>query len=312
MDYGYIVNRAFQIAWRYKSLWIFGLFVGGFSNLNLNLPGDSFGFDPSSANPFSGISPEVIGALIMLGMLLGLIFMIAYCIAAPALIDGVNRVERGGVYTFGASFSTGVDNFWRIFGLGVLLFVALVAIFVFGAIVFGILAAIIGVSFGDSSSGPAIAAIILGILLLIPVVIFLYFVIATPFQLAQRVIVVRSARISDALSEGWLLFKQNFGKALVIFLIRIGISIAIGIAMFIFFMVVALLVLVFVPDPMEHLAEAILLGILFGLPISLVFGGFMGTFESALYTLFYFELVEPAATRQPAVQPPPVGPETAG
>ncbi|MCB2230051.1 hypothetical protein KQH82_04990 [bacterium] len=312
MDYGYIVNRAFQIAWRYKSLWVFGLFVGGFTNLNLNLPGDSFDFGQGGSEPFGAISPEVFGALLMLGLILGLVFLIAYCIAAPALIDGVNRIERGGVYTFGASFSTGVDNFWRILGLGVLLFVVMVAIFVFGAIVFGIGAAIIGISAGDSNPGPAIAAIILGVLILIPVFIFLYFLIATPFQLAQRVIVVRSARIADALSEGWLLFKQNFGKALVIFLIRIGISLAIGIVMFIIFAVIALLVLIFVPNPMEHLAEAVILGILFGLPISLVLGGFMGTFDSSLYTLFYFELVEPAASRQPNVQPPPITPETTG
>ncbi|MDX9857762.1 MAG: hypothetical protein RBT76_08240 [candidate division Zixibacteria bacterium] len=312
MDYGYIVNRAFQIAWKYKSLWVFGLFVGGFTNFNVDLPTNSFSFDPESAELPFHISPEIIAALLLVGFVLFILFLAAYCISAPALIDGVNRIERGGVYRFGASFSAGVDYFFRILGLGVLYFLTVFVSMVILTLIFIFVAILAGVSLGDSGAGPAIAIFLLGLLILIPLLLFVYLIIMTPFSLAQRVIVVRNAPISDALSEGWLLFKRNFGKSMLIYLINLGISLAVIIALAVLFAVVALIVIIFVPDPMEHITEFIILGIVFGLPISLLLGGFFGTFHSALYTLFYFELVEPAAGRQIAAQTPPIIPGTAG
>jgi hypothetical protein len=312
MNYGYIVNRAFQIAWRHKSLWVFGLFAGGFGNFNLDAFTHFLNPDSSEIGAVPNIAPEILGALVLLGVLFSIIFIVAYCIAAPALVDGVNRVERGGVYRFGSSFSAGVDNFFRFFGLGVLFFLTMFGV-VMIFVVLGIIAAIMaGVSMSEASAGSAVALVILAVLVALPLFILLYLAIMTPFTLAQRVIVVRNAGIADALSEGWLLFKRNFGKSFVIFLIHLGISIAVGIALLLLFAIVALVVMVFVPNPMEHIAEFIILGLLFGLPISLLLGGFFGTFHSALYTLFYFELVEPAASRQPYTSPPPIMPGTAG
>ena len=48
---------------------------------------------------------------------------------------------------------------------------------------------------------------------------------------------------------------------------------------------------------------ALLIGILAGLPITIVLGGLVGVFYENLYTLFYFELVEPGSVAPEAVAP---------
>jgi hypothetical protein len=50
---------------------------------------------------------------------------------------------------------------------------------------------------------------------------------------------------------------------------------------------------------------AFIIGFLLGLPISLVLGGYIGVFQSSLYTLFYFELVEPKSVTEETITPPP-------
>jgi hypothetical protein len=312
MDYGAVVNRAFQIAWRYKSLWIFGLFAGGLTNFNLSLPGD-MGGETGGDLPFA-VSPEALaammGAIALLALGFFVLYVVAYCISAGALVDGVNRIERGGVYTFGSSFSAGLDYFWRMLGLGVLYTVSIVFVFLVVIFFFVMVGVLMGVSFGEGSGGAVAVLVILGILILIPVLMALYLIIMTPFTLAQRALVVRDASIADALGEGWVLFKENFGKSLLIYLIKLGISIGVGIAMLFIFGIVALIVLVVVPNPMDHLIEFVILGIVFGLPISLLIGGFFGTFNSSLYTLFYFRLVEPERYNPP--QTPPESPTIPG
>ncbi|MCK4633176.1 MAG: hypothetical protein KAT79_07870, partial [candidate division Zixibacteria bacterium] len=101
MEYGKIVSKSFNVAWNYKSLWIFGLFAGaGSSGFNWNtgeteqLDFSSFGFDTSVlADIYHILAP----LLIWFGLLLLALICLSF-IAAPALIDAVNRITRGGTY----------------------------------------------------------------------------------------------------------------------------------------------------------------------------------------------------------------------
>ncbi len=292
MNYSRIINRSFEIAWRYKSLWVFGMFAsGGFANFNLNMQtGDSDGFGAGGFG-FPEFPPELIGMFILAAVSLMLVFLVASLIAKAAIIDSVNRIDRGGRYRFGEAFSAGIDFFLRFLGILILFIVGLV-------VPTAVIIAMIGVFFGIHTGLG-----VLSLLILIPAIVLVFFLLFSIFSLAERVIVVRNASIGDAIEEGWLLVKRNFGKTAMIFLIYfaflIGFGILSTIIWIIFSLPLASLGLVAGLNPIS----ALLAGIVLGLPVSLVVGGILGVFYTSLYTLFYFELVEPSQTA--AIQTPP-------
>ena len=300
MDYGAIVNNAFKVAWRYKTLWIFGLFAGVAPQFNYEFGADdlsAWNTDPNlGLDALGGIAPwtvigPTVGAAIML---LITISFLASCIAEPALIDAVNRIARGGRYRFGESFSTGVDFFWRFLGFSLLLFfIGIAALFVL--VIAGIFTFTAGTGVG-----------ILSLLVLIPLAIVSGFIIINIFMLGKRAIVVRNIPISDALEEGWLLLKQNPGPVIVVTLIAFAIGLSIVMA--IGFGVISLPFLVMIGS-MQPSLELLFLGILIGLPVTLIVGGFSGTLFSSLYTLFYFQLVEPGTRHYIPSETDPISPE---
>lgn len=308
MDYGIIVKRSFEFAWRYKMLWIFGVFVSGVTSLNLDvgdstsLEGEFGAFDPAS------ISPELAFQLLGIVLILGLLLYIAYCISAPALVDAANRVARGGEYSFGASFSAGIDFFFRSAGLLILIFLmGLAVIAVLALIAIVIIAALgVGVGQGDMSDvAPAvILSIIIGFLIGLPILIFVAWVLTTLHQLAQRALVVRDISIADSLGEAWFLLKNHFGKCVVIFLIYFGIGMGVSFLLGMIFLVIRLVVHGFLAPGVEGLAQIFVISLLAGLPFSLLIGGFFGTAFFNMYTLFYFALVDPSSLRQSDVPSP--------
>jgi hypothetical protein len=120
--------------------------------------------------------------------------------------------------------------------------------------------------------------------------------------------VVRDTTIGAAIEEAYVLLKQNFGKCVIIALIFIGLSF--GIAL-LFFMLAAMLyfpVNMLVKSITENRSMIFILGVLMGLPITYVVGGFIGTFFHSIYTLFYFGLVDPASPYANLPAPSPATP----
>jgi len=301
MDYGRIVTESFQIAWRYKSLWIFGLFAGGGSGFNLDfsnlpLPKTEFGlrdFGESFRFPFEMDWEIMLPVFLLVGcMILGYIIM--HLISVPAIIDGVNKIKRGGTYRLGSSFSAGVDFFLRFLGL------LLIGVFAFIVVAVAmVVAGILAYAIGD------IILLVLALLIIIPVFLVFLFVFTNLFALAQRAMVVRNTGIADALEEGFWLLRRNPVKNLVVFLIEIGFSIALGITAFILWAIIGAPIAVVALATGAGIIPAIILAVIIGMPVSLVVGGFSGSVLQNLYTLFYFELVEPSGPAPPAAAAAP-------
>jgi len=133
MDYGEIISSAFRVAWRNKSLWILGLFAVGWSNLSDIIDPDfnerigSSGFQilgyTLDFKHFAETNIWILIAIAGLLVIYMLLFIILHCICTPALIDGVNRLTRGGTYRLRESFSTGLDFFWRYIGINLLIMI---------------------------------------------------------------------------------------------------------------------------------------------------------------------------------------------
>jgi hypothetical protein len=290
MDYGKMIRDSFALAWKYKSLWIFGLFAGWGSSFNTSFGKNdfkAFGGGELGHSPFGGlgIDPSQVWSY-LLPFLIGLaIFVIAYtlasCIAMPALIDAVNRVTRGGVYKFSESFSTGVDFFWRVLGLHIVGFVI-------GIVSLGVVALCLAVAYMIS---PILCIITL--VPAIPLLIFLFLALTMILLLAQRAMVVRNGSIGDALHEAYTLFRNHLGKSVafffICFLLAMGIGIVVGIVLMLVYVPIGLLAY----SVGAPIWAAFLIAIVLALPISIPVGGYLGTFFSSLFTMFYFGLVEP-------------------
>lgn len=287
MDYSKLINRAFAIAWRYKILWIFGLFTGmGASNFDwldsggshtwlnqfkwdFDRWGNGIDFDQDKLLP-------LLGGVALVIFTVWLVILIANRIATPALIDAVNNLERGGRFRFSDSFSRGIDLFWKFVGL------LLVELFAWIASLVVVLPVCI-----------LLFITIIGIPIAIAVILFYIYFWFTYFALAERAVTVRGCSIGDGLSEAWLLIKLHFKATLMMGLITLGLSIAMGIA--------ATIVLLIIGLPFGGLTwyatdapiAGFLIGFLFTLPVALVIGGYTGTVVSSMYTMFYFGLVEP-------------------
>jgi hypothetical protein len=302
IDFGALIRRSFEIAWRYKSLWVFALFAGGGGYYNINLrdnlvkeygDGDSLGM-----YDFSGMESfirehlwEVISALAIWLVAVIIVSLVCYLISAPALIDSVNKITRGGTYRFADAFSRGLDFFWRFTGL---LFIGV------GATTFLVFVIVI----------LAVVLTPFTLILTIPAGFVVGVIAWHVLALGGVAMVARDTDIGAGLEEGWTLVKRNVSNVVIITLLYIGLAIGFwivfGIISAIAFMPIGVLVALLTGS----LWPAIALALVIGLPISLVLGGFQGTFFNALYVQFYFRLVEPApapsiATAGPSYPPGP-------
>ncbi len=303
VDFGSIIQRSFNIAWHHKTLWILGLFTGGGNgSFNFNWLGDTdrepvgmdFMYDlfDSAGIPYDFIPPEfaLVGALIVWLLALLLLFFICYLIAQPAIIDGVNKITRGGQYRFGSSVSRGTDFFWRFFGITLVeIFIGIVSIFCI------VILAIVLTPFS--------------LLLTIPAGLVVLFFAYHTFALAEVAMVARDGQIGDAIAEGWNLLIRSKANCFIMTLVLIGLglgfAIVIALAAMIFYLPVNLLVYFLT----GNLVAILMLALFIGLPIALVLGGYTGTFFNALYVQFYFRLVEPppaTVTAAPAASAGPV------
>ncbi|HVP06550.1 MAG TPA: DUF948 domain-containing protein, partial [Candidatus Acidoferrum sp.] len=252
--------------------------------------GSVFGWDWKRHSEDFGnlhISPAIGVLIIAIAVVMILVFLILHLIATGALIDAVNRLARGGVYRLRDSFAIGIDFFWRMFGIylvGVFAFVILVAAIVVPAVICFLVSTVVGG---------------LSLIVLVPIGLVGMFVITNVFSLTQRALVARNVRLADAIEEGYWLFRNNLGANLVIFIIFMALSIGLWL--------VAMMIIGLAAGPFIALAltstTGLIVAIVLGLPIVLivmwVISGFLGAFFSSLFTLFYFELVEPSAAPAP-------------
>jgi hypothetical protein len=283
MEIGSILQRSWDLAWKYKSLWVFGLFIQGVGGANVNSfwdPSDSDGLDSLIANP-------AFMTLLGVGLVIGFIFLIMHFISSGAHIDAVNKLTRGGTYSFGSSFSVGVDNFWRFVGLSLLMLgavIALILILALPGILFFLIHPVIGV---------------LGLMILIPALLAGLVVILMIYWLAQRAVVVRGSSIGDALDEAYFLFRTYLGTCVKFALVLLLISIVVGVAFMVILGIIAAPFIAMALAAEGGLIPALVSGIPIVLVVMLVLEGMLGSFFHSANTLFYFRLLE-IPVQQPA------------
>lgn len=305
MEYGKILERAINVTWKKKVLWIFGILAALFSGSSggsssnvgntlqyrLNdsdipglerffrgMPWGSGMWDYDMQRMFSVVL-MLLGIALIVGLVLTVLRIIVRYTSLGALIGLVDRNEREETTRFRDGLRIGWRRFLRLFTINliiwlvtaILIFILIVILFMIGAALElpAILAFLAGNGFIAMGVFWTIAVVLFFILLLILVMVLVTLVVTPISEYSVRVCVIENAGVFGAISGGVRLFRQNLRESALMWLILALINLAVGV---LFIPVILLEVgIAVVPAVLLGVAtKAIWLAILVAIPLLLV------------------------------------------
>jgi len=303
MDFGYVLKRAWEIIWKFKVLWIFGILAscGQASGSSGSNSGYRFSSHESNISPqiqrfFNQLDLSVIAILIAIGIIIALALIVLAILLGTVgrvgLIRGTMKAEQGAErLTFGELWSDGLTYFWRVFGLnliiGLIIFAVILALFIVGAILTGL------------TLGLFLVCLIPLICLIIPVM----WAVSVVIEQANVALVVENLSITEGIKRGWQVVWANLGTMIVMSLILIlGVGLIGGAIIGLPLLVVAAPLVVGVTT---GTAEAIRNGLLVSgvffiiyLPVLLVLSGILRAYTSSAWTLTFLRLTHKPSQQQ--------------
>lgn len=307
MDFGYVIKRAWQIIWKFKVLWIFGILAscgqasnsgGQNSGYRYSFSGNDVNLSPRIEQFFNQLNPAIVALLIAIAIIVALFLIVIAILLGTVgrvgLIRGTVKAEQGAEkLTFGELWREGLSYFWRVFGLNLL-----IGIIIFLAVV---ILAILAVVFTIGTLGLFVLCLLPIICVLIPVV----WAISVIIEQANVALVVENLGIMDAINRGWQVVRNNIGSMIVMSLILfLGVSLIggaiIGLPLLI---VLAPMAAGYVSGTNEAIRNGWLVSGLFFLvylPILIVLSGILRAYTSSAWTLTYLRLTNKPA--QPAIE----------
>jgi hypothetical protein len=286
-NFGEVLTRAGQITWKYKILWLSGIFMTLIGLLSL--PISMIFNDPFSSFMMSAPAEinQRMGPMLLAN---GLIFLLSI-VSIPVYIVGMSipslatrRLEKGeDQLSFGELFRESLPYFWRVLGIYLLVCIGMFAFVVAFLACIGILS-VVTFGFGSLCAFPLF-------FLFIPFAILVY----SLMEQGMSAILVDNLGVFDALQRAWALVRKNLGvMALLSILIYFGamvvgmvISIPMMIPMFGFFSNMST-----EPDfqSFNKIYRNMTLWMLALSPLYAVFQGILLTFMQSVWTLTYMRL----------------------
>lgn len=340
MGFGDIVKRAWEITWRYKVLWVLGMFAGvsgctssfgGRSSYNSGSSGSASRGGAGSdevvrqlerfGHQLSGmiVTLAIIGAALAL---IGFVWWLLGIAARAGLVHGVNEAQEGRKVALGEAWSAGFKRWGSVFFLELVL---KVPIFV---LVVGIVVAVIvpivrlgGSGTTDSAQVLAALAPMCGVLAIgVPVTLVLSYVLGVLYLTALRFIVLDGQPATASLGSAWRAFRDRFKDHFLMYLFNWLLNLASSVVFSI--PVVIIVIALILPAAIGSAASknwtALAAGIAgivaLMIPLGLLYTGIWGTYTSALWTIFFRrmtgrEVLVAAAAPSPVAPPaPPVAP----
>lgn len=303
LDYFGNLKKAFDMVRHHRYLWYLGILAGG-SFTSFNYSGGNFNnlFQQKNGSTASAASSNVnfngnqiwseivkwinenwlivvVAAVIVL--ILIIIFTILSNMAKAGLVHSIDKLSKKEESSFGQAMRFGWYKFWRVFGTGLLIGLALVAVITALAL-------------------PAIVLwfvkplLILYILLFIFAVIFVSLIAGITFEYSLRYIVLKDEKIVNSIKNGYGLLKDIKKESAILWLVTIGTTMVCGLvlvmAMILVLLVLFLLgLLLFILTPVLGIVYAVIVGIAF-IVATLIAGGFISSLVSAYWTLSFKEL----------------------
>jgi len=294
VNFAEILDRAWQIVWKHKILWIFGIFAGcargrgggagGGSGWRESGPYDS---GPGAAmNQFFGSVGQwvgehlwVVALFILLALALAALAIFLGTMGRIGLIRGTFQADQGAErLVFNELFRGGLPYFWRVFGLTFLIGLAFFIIFL-PLVLFGIVTA--GVGF-------------LCILPLLCLLALLGWGVGILVRLADAAMVVEDLSLVQGMRRAWEVASKKVGPVLVIWLITalIGLVVGLVIAMPVLLIVVPAAVGYFATGQGVSSAFLVAGGVCLTiyLPVLVVANGVLIAYIESVWTLTFLRL----------------------
>lgn len=300
MPYWQIVTRSFRIAWDHKYLWLLAFFSGE--------AGSSGSYNYSQATTSRNIGPPdvaaiqqhvtswlsshvgLVVALVALWLVVVVAFFIVAAVCEGATIRGSAEHDAERPFGLGAAWRTGVHLMWTMVRFRLLILALnLPLIALIAAWVVGLIAAII-----NNGKAAIVIPLVLGGLLLIPVWIvygtYLFFL----DRLGARAVVLEELKATSAIGRAHRLLLKRFGRALLVWLLWIGVSFVVAIALacvsaILVAPIVAIVALVALGGPVIAVAVAVVVAVIL-VPILFLVAGFIAAQTSTYWTLAFRRL----------------------
>jgi len=317
MDYGEVFSKAWKIIWKYKILWLFGIFAscsgggggGGGSGSGMQYSGDNYGY----YNNMNHIEPWavvlIIAGVLLLALIITIIVVAVSTIGRAGLIQGTKMADEDedAQLTFGSVFNSSKPFFWRVLGLNLLIMVGYMALLMVLGMIF-----LFGTIF---TFGLALICLLPLCCILIPV----FWVLTTFVEMANAAVVVDDLGVIDALKRGWDVFKNNLGEMILMGLVLVlggmfvGLLIAMPMILTIIPMMMGIMAAIFGDTGTFAAGGLIVSGLccVAYLPVLLVLGGIIKAYIGSAWTLTYLRLTKGPAVDEPVALLPdePTGTE---
>jgi hypothetical protein len=256
MDYGQLLSRTWNIVWENKFLILLGVLValgsGGNNSISQVSNFDSQGLEtgveiptpppempevPEFQRPegpfpslLRGIPTVLILVLGILAVFLGLVIWVVSTTAQGGLIAGASAIDAGGGSSFSMAWRAGWQRIGRLLGISILPALPILVGGALGLILF-LTSAGVMTALGERAGLPVMGggAAILGLLgcILLPITL----VLGLLSTFANRACMLEDLGVFEAYRRGFSVLTGNFGPALVLFLIQVGINLALGVAL---------------------------------------------------------------------------------
>ncbi len=317
MDFGEVLTKAWNIVWKHKILWLFGILAscsgGGASNTGWSTGGGVDG----TAQPWNGTQPDayippalrmffenleaqmnsltewqvVVLALGIFGvaMLLAVIAIVFQTVGRIGLVRGALRGDAGvEKITFRELMGDVRLYFWRVLGITVVVFLA--SLIITGLLVGG------GVVFSIITLGAGLLCLLPFLCILIPV----SWLVMVYIEQVYVALIADNTTLPDAFKRGWDVFSKNLG-----YMILLGLILVVLIGLGVTAIIVLPLGLVGIPfmvgafsgssEVWQGTMIASLVIFLLYLPVMLVLRGIIQAYVQSVWTLTYVRL-----TRRPS------------
>ena len=321
MDHMKVLKRAFDITWRYRALWLFGVLVALTTTRGGN--GGQVTYRGEGNFPTLGreihipeIPPQLMGTLIAVGaglaclfVLLSLVALVLRYVGVTALIRMVDdHEETGEKRRVGWGFRRGwLRAAWRLFLIDLL--IGLPAALIFVALLLLALSPLLLWTTGDKTAGILGTVAAIGMFLpLILLAVVVSAVLSLLIRFFRRACVLESLGVIEAIRQGYGLVRGHLKDVGVMWLIMIGLGIAWALLM-VPVMIALVLLGLFVGGLPALLIGGLtslvlegaapwILGAVIGVSIfilviavpGLFLGGLAEVFRSSVWTLTYREL----------------------
>lgn len=304
MDFGGILKRAWNVTWRYKILWLFGLLAGGVggggsSNYNIGRNEVNTQQVESVSQFFSRIETylPILIAVAVFFAIVGIGFWILSVAAQGGLVHLVNEAQESREVRASLGWGAGFARWGRVFLLQIVLFFPLALVLVaMGFAVFGPIYA--SISTGNGPGGASILGACGGIIFGLLLLLVFGFVTSILYDLALRYGVIDDVPAFAAIGRAWSdlknRFKDIFLMVLIVFAIGIAYSMVVGVVGVVFGIAIAL------ATAGGAYAVAALVGFALFL-LLLVPGAVYATYVSSVWTLFFRELTGRSSVQAQAV-----------